>query len=115
MALALPNLDNRRWGEIVEEARSLVPVYAPEWTDHNPSDPGITFLELYAWLTEQALYRLNYIPEQRRWLFLSLAGIVRRDPQPALSWIHAQLNPGQGSVQVPAEVEVEGPDSAGVS
>jgi Baseplate J-like protein len=115
MAVALPNLDNRRWGEIVEEARSLVPVYAPEWTDHNPSDPGITFLELYAWLTEQTLYRLNYIPEQRRWLFLSLAGIVRRDPQPALSWIQAQLNPGQGPVQVPAEVEVEGPDGAGVS
>src|SRR2546426_4492023 len=97
MALALPNLDNRRWGEIVEEARSLVPVYAPEWTDHNPSDPGITFLELYAWLTEQALYRLNYIPEQRRWLFLSLAGIFRARPPPAPSLVQTQLHPRPGS------------------
>lgn len=114
MTVALPNLDNRRWGEIVEEARSLVPVYAPEWTDHNASDPGITFLELYASLTEQALYRINYIPEQRRWLFLSLAGIVRRAPQPSLTWIYAQLNTGQGPIPVPAAVEVEGRDNAGV-
>ena len=31
---------------------ALIPRYAPGWTDHNPSDLGITLIELFAWLAE---------------------------------------------------------------
>src|SRR5690349_4133941 len=52
MPLPLPNLDDRSYTDLVEEARRLIPTYAPEWTNHNPSDPGIMLIELFAYLTE---------------------------------------------------------------
>jgi hypothetical protein len=48
MGVPLPNLDDRRWIDLVEEGRSLLPFYAPQWTDHNIHDPGITLLELFS-------------------------------------------------------------------
>lgn len=70
MPLPLPNLDTRRFDDLVAEMRALIPQYAPEWTNHNPSDPGITFVELMAWVTETTLYRVNRIPDQVYWNFL---------------------------------------------
>ena len=43
-----PNLDDRTWQEIVDQAKALIPRYAPEWTDQGPSDLGITLVELFA-------------------------------------------------------------------
>jgi hypothetical protein len=63
MPIPLPNLDDRRFADLVAEARAMIPRYAPEWTNHNPSDPGITLVELFAWLTEQLLYRVNLVPD----------------------------------------------------
>lgn len=64
MTIPLPNLDDRRFADLVEEACSLIPRYCPEWTNHNPSDPGITLIELLAWFSEAVLYRTNRIPEE---------------------------------------------------
>ena len=72
MPLPLPNLDDRSYADLVEEARALIPVEAPEWTDHNPSDTGIVLIELLAWLTEMVLYRVNQIPHANQAAFLSL-------------------------------------------
>ena len=72
MPLPLPNLDDRTYAELVEEARSLIPTYAPFWTDHNPSDPGIALIELFAWLTEMLLYRVNRVPDANYRGFLGL-------------------------------------------
>ena len=43
---------------LLTQARALL----PEWTQFNDSDPGITLLELFAFLTENLLYRQNQIP-----------------------------------------------------
>ncbi|HWS90127.1 MAG TPA: baseplate J/gp47 family protein [Pyrinomonadaceae bacterium] len=72
MPITLPNLDDRRYADLVEEARSLIPTYAPEWTDHNESDPGITLIELFAYLAEMLLYRLNRVTDANRAAFLKL-------------------------------------------
>ncbi len=72
MSLPLPNLDDRTYDELVEEARALIPSLCPEWTDHNPSDPGITLIELYAWLTEMILFRVNRVPRANVETFLRL-------------------------------------------
>jgi len=63
MPIPLPILDDRRFDDLSEELRALIPRYCPEWTDHNPSDAGITLLELLAWLGESLIYRLDRIPE----------------------------------------------------
>lgn len=72
MPLTLPNLDDRRYADLVEEARALIPGYAPQWTNHNPSDPGITLIELFAWLSEMLIYRLNRVSDDNLRSFLKL-------------------------------------------
>jgi len=72
MPLQLPNLDDRRYNDLVAEALTLIPAYSPEWTNHNPSDPGITLVELFAYLTDMLLYRLNRVTDDNLSKFLKL-------------------------------------------
>src|SRR5258708_1635099 len=72
MPLTLPNLDDLRWEDLVEEGRSLLPAYAPQWTNHNPSDPGITLIELLAYASERLMYQTNRITMQHMIEFLQL-------------------------------------------
>jgi predicted phage baseplate assembly protein len=83
MPLQVPNLDDRRWADLVDEARSLIPRFAPRWTDHNVHDPGITFIELFAWLAEMQIYQLNRVGEKHREGFARLADVRRRPRTPA--------------------------------
>lgn len=81
--LVPPNLDDRTWQDIVNEVRALIPKYAPQWTDHNPSDLGMTLVELFAWLVEGMIYRLNRVPDKNFVEFLNLLGITRGPATPA--------------------------------
>lgn len=74
MPLPLPDLDVRTYDSLVEEARNLLPGIAPEWTDYNASDPGITLIELFAYLTEIGSYRLNRVTPQQRRAWLRMLG-----------------------------------------
>lgn len=80
MPLPLPTLDRLTYDELVSEARRSLPALAPGWTDYNAHDPGITLIELFAWLVEGASYRLDNIPDESYRAFLRLAGVV---PHPA--------------------------------
>ena len=74
MPLILPDLDDRRFNDLIEEAKALIPRYNREWTNFNPSDPGITMVELLSWFTDMTLFRLNQVPEENYKKFLTLAG-----------------------------------------
>lgn len=82
MPLPSPILDDRSYQQLRDELIRRIPVYAPEWTDHNPSDPGVTLLELFAYLGESLLYRFNQIPEATKLAFLRLLDVPL---QPATS------------------------------
>jgi predicted phage baseplate assembly protein len=113
MALPLPVLDDRRWADLVEEARALIPLYAPEWTDHNLHDPGITLVELLAWTAEMDLYQLNRIPASHRRKFLELLGIEPHPPIPARTVISFGLVRGPDALDLPVALEVEGTSERG--
>jgi hypothetical protein len=82
MPIPLPDLDDRTFADLTAEARALIPVLHPDWTDHNPSDPGIVLVELLAWLTEMLLFQVNQIPEANTGKFLELlAGPEWSPPQ----------------------------------
>src|SRR6266852_4758007 len=83
MPLAAPVIDDRDFDTIVSEAKTLIPRYAPEWTDHNDSDPGITLVQLFAWMTELLIFRLNQVPELNYVKFLQLLGIELQPAEPA--------------------------------
>lgn len=104
-----PKLDDRQFQDIVDEALRLIPRYAPEWTNHNPSDPGITLLELAAWMTDQILFRLNRVPEKNYIAFLNLLGIKLKPPRAA--WVLLQFNLVEGATRqrVPEGTQVATP------
>lgn len=114
MPLSSPNLDDLRFQrDLVDEARKRIIHYCPEWTEYNLSDPGITLLELFAWMTELLTYRLNRVPEKNYIKFLELLGM---QCQPASSaradltlWLSTTLPISQDdnqSVIVPQALQV---------
>jgi hypothetical protein len=80
MTIPLENLDDKTYADLVKESLARIPVYAPQWTDWNESDPGITLIELLAWLTEMQIYSLNRIDDRSRLKFLKLLGVPRPYP-----------------------------------
>ncbi|MTJ08126.1 putative baseplate assembly protein [Anabaena sp. UHCC 0204] len=81
--LPKPKLDDREFKDLVDECKLRIPRYCPEWTNYNPSDPGVTLIELFAWLTEQMLLRFNEVPRLNYVTFLELLGISLQAPTPA--------------------------------
>jgi predicted phage baseplate assembly protein len=94
MPLAPPNLDTRRWAELVDEARIGIARTAPRWTDHNVHDPGITLVELLAAVTDQAVFRLNRVPAPHRAGLLRLVGFGLRGPSAATGIVVVRSRPG---------------------
>ncbi len=89
MRLPEIQLDDRRFQDLVSEARTRIARSCPEWTEHNVSDPGITLIELFAWMTEMTIYRLNRVPDKLHVALLDLLGHPSGRPrgrhhQPAL-------------------------------
>lgn len=107
MALPSPNLDDRRFQQLVDEAKRYVQQRAPDWTDHNVSDPGVTLIETFAYLVDQLLYRLNRVPDKNYLAFLDLLGIQLYPPSAAVADIDFWLSaPQPDTVTLPAGTEV---------
>ncbi|GAB1688905.1 putative baseplate assembly protein [Krasilnikovia sp. M28-CT-15] len=83
MALPTPDLDDRRFQDLVNDAKRMVMQRCPEWTDHNVSDPGVTLIETFAFMTDQLLFRLNRVPDRLYLKFLDLIGLQLVPPVPA--------------------------------
>ncbi len=107
MPLPTPILDDRHFQDIVDEAKKRIPHYCKEWSDHNVSDPGVTLIELFAWMTDLMIYRLNQVPDLHYVKFLELLGIKLKGPEPAkvpvTFWLSA---PQETAVIIPAVTEV---------
>jgi len=83
MPLAPPVLDDRRFGQLVDETLARARVHTPEWTNFNQGDPGVTLVQLFSFLTENLLYRTNLIPERNRVKFLQLLRVPLAAATPA--------------------------------
>jgi len=107
MVLPAPNLDDRRFQDLVDDAKRMVMRKCPEWTDHNVSDPGVTLIETFAFMTDQLLYRLNRVPDRLYVKFLELIGLRLLPPTPAAApvtfWLSA---PAVAQLTVPTGTAV---------
>src|SRR4051794_25819217 len=99
MPLTAPILDDRTYVQLKEELIRRIPVYTPEWTDYNETDPGVALLEVFAYLGESLLYRFNQIPDATRIAFLRLLGVQPRAAQCARTWLRLETERPEG-VQV---------------
>jgi len=114
MTLPAPNLDDLRFqSDLVDEARKRIINYCPEWTEYNLSDPGITLIELFAWMTELMVYRLNRVPEKNYIKFLEMLGMQAMPASSARTeltfWLSAALPlapENQQTVIIPQGFEV---------
>lgn len=93
MTLPVPNLDDRRFQDLVDDAKRMVQQRCPEWTDHNVSDPGVTLIETFAFMVDELLYRLNRVPDRLYVTFLDLLGVTLHPPTTArvdlTAWLSA--------------------------
>ncbi|MBP6801314.1 MAG: baseplate J/gp47 family protein [Zoogloea sp.] len=83
MPILPPRLDDRSFDDLLEDLLARIPAHTPEWTHPRLGDPGRTLLELFAWLGDALLYRVNLIPERQRLVFLKLLGQGLRPARPA--------------------------------
>jgi hypothetical protein len=96
MPLIAPVLDDRSFEDLFAELRNRIPVYTPEWTDYQDSDPGITLLQLFAYLGEGLQFRFNQIPEATQLAFLKLLGIPMLPPRPAQALVRFSSKAANG-------------------
>ena len=88
MTLPPVNLDDRKFQDLVDEAKRLIPTKCPEWTNHNVSDPGVALIELFAWMTEMTLFRLNQVPDK---FYVEMLNLIGFEPFPATPAAHRWL------------------------
>ncbi len=103
-ALVPPRLDDRTWQELRDELVARIPVHDPAWTwtDHNASDPGIALLEVFAWLGESLLRRMDRVPDNARLEFLRLLGVQPRTAAVATGRVRLDLAKGALTPQLVA-------------
>ncbi len=107
MPLKAPNLDDRDFYQLVEEAKRIIANKCPQWTDLSPGDPGIVILELFAHLTETMIYRLNRLPEKAYVEFLRLIGVKLGPPEAASVKLRFSLSKAQDKpVEIPRGTRV---------
>ncbi|CAN5648843.1 putative baseplate assembly protein [soil metagenome] len=108
MPLQSPNLDDRTFDQLVTAARKRIAATAPEWTDFSPGDPGITLLELFAYLAETTIYRLNRVPEKLYVEFLRLIGVRLGPPAAAAVTLRfaRERNASPSDIEIPRGTRV---------
>jgi hypothetical protein len=115
MPIKPPNLDDRRYVDIVREARSLIPQYCPEWTNLGDSDPGMTLVQLFAWMTEMTIYRLNRVPDKTYIHFLNFIGEERREARASVVPLTFEIrSEGLDFTEIPAFTRCSTRQSEGV-
>lgn len=116
MVLQAPKLDDRTYADLLAEAKSRIPRYAPEWTDLNDTDPGMALVQLFAWMSEALLFRIGRVPELNYVKFLQLLGIQQSPATPARTWLAFPLADNQPNavVPIPRLTQVAAADDADV-
>ena len=107
MSLPMTNLDDRSFQDIVDEAKRMIPQLCPEWTNHNLSDPGVALIELFAWMTEMTLFRLNQVPDVFYTRMLNLLGFEQFPASAAQAELTFWVGGGDpDGVTIPAGTQV---------
>jgi hypothetical protein len=91
MPLPLVNLDDRTFEDLVAEAIKIVPRFGRDWTNHNRSDPGITLIELFAWLVEMQQYQIDQLARSGTLKYLKLLGEAPLRPAPGGGFVSFEM------------------------
>ena len=107
-----PNLFDKRFDDLVEMGRSRLPSLAPDWTDYNAHDPGITLMDLLAWVAEAQIYSLARTRRDERVAYAALMGLSANGSRPARGLIWPDSNvPNSPAAMLSQPIVIE-PDAA---
>lgn len=106
MSIPIPNLDDRTWKQLMVEAQRFVSQRYPAWTDRSPSDPGIVLVEVFAYITEILIFRLNRLPDKAYVQFLRLMGVSIEPPTAATVRLTFSRPKAGAAVTIPAGTAV---------
>ena len=107
MTLPTPNLDDRDFNQLINEALRRMKQSGTDWNDLSPNDPGMVLLDLFAYLTETTIYRLNRLPEKAYIEFLNLIGVRLQPPAAAVvSLQFSRMKPGSQPIEIPRGTRV---------
>jgi uncharacterized phage protein gp47/JayE len=113
MTLPVPKLDDRRFDQLVTAALERVRQTCPGWQDLNPGDPGLTLIEVFAFLTENMIYRLNRVPEKLYVTLMNLVGVQVRAPSAAAVVLSfSRSGADAGDVEIPLGTQVSTTDGS---
>ena len=110
--LQIPNLDDITYEQLLQNAIHKIPQLTKEWTDFNLHDPGITTLEIYAWLTDMLNYYINASGDIHVKKYMKLLGIEPVKSSPAVCCLQVNLNENcsQDTVVIPKGLPVYAKD-----
>lgn len=97
MPIPVTSLDDRRFDDLVAEARQRLQSHLPELTQIVEGDPLHALVDVFAWMTESVIYRANLIPERQRQAFLNLLQLPLRPATPGRGVVCIDAKP-HGSV-----------------
>lgn len=109
MSIPVPNLDDREFTDLVNDAIARIRQLDPEWTDLSVHDPGVVLVEAMAWLTDTLLYRLNRVPERLYATFLNLLGTSLGPPGAATATLEFRRAQPGPAVEIPEGTQVSCP------
>lgn len=108
MPITTPSIDDRRFAQLTQDTLARARVHTPEWTNFNQSDPGVTLVQLFSFLTETLLYRANLIPERNRSKFLQLLRVPLAPASAAQGLVAFSNDRGALRVEtLPGDLEVQ--------
>ena len=111
MPLPITLLDDRRFDDLVKEARQRLVSQMPDLQQLVEGDPLYAITDLMAWMTETIIYRANLIPERQRQAFLNLLQIPMRPAIAARGLV--SINSLQKTAVLPALLPAESRLSGG--
>ncbi|MEM7112370.1 MAG: hypothetical protein AAF614_08050 [Chloroflexota bacterium] len=108
MPLPLPNLDDRSFEEMLDEALDVIQRHLhSDWNDLSLSDPGRVLLEAFTYLTEQLIFRLNRLPPKAYIAFLRLLGVTQQSTWAAKLQIEAVYEGNDEATPAAQPVRIE--------
>lgn len=83
MKVEPPKIDDRKFSDLFNQLRGMLPHYTPELSGVDGKEPGVALLKIYAYLAETVLSRLNQASRKNFVAFLDMLGIKLLPAQPA--------------------------------
>lgn len=107
-----PNLFDRRFRDLMDIGRARLSSLAPDWTDHNAHDPGITLMELLAWSAEAQLYSLGRMRRDERLAYAAMLGLLPAGTRAATGYLWSDRQDFASPVRTFAKTMVIAPETA---